>query len=544
MSTTHMTWPAATCLALAACGTAKAPPSVTGVRPSSGADASAPVPSRRSDGHAHNRLVIHADGGRYTIDRNLYGQFSEHLGRSVYEGIWVGEDSTIPHTRGIRKDVVAALRKIRVPVLRWPGGCFADEYHWQDGIGPRNRRPAMINTHWGGVVENNQFGTHEFLDFCEQIGAAPYISGNVGSGTVKEMMEWVEYMTSAADSPIANLRRKNGRKDPWNVPYFGIGNESWGCGGSMTADFYADNFRRYNTFVKNYGEHTVRRIACGANGSDYDWTEHLMKKVGGRMDGLSLHHYTLPTGDWSHKGSATQFTEAEWHSTLRRALEMDDLIFRHAAIMDKYDPEKRVGLVVDEWGAWYDVEPGTNAGFLYQESTLRDALVAGVTLNVFNRHADRVKMANLAQMINVLQALILTDKEKMVVTPTYHVFEMYTVHHDATLLPTDLESADYELDGAKVRAIDVSASRDKAGQIHVTLCNLDPNRPAEVACELEGAAARKLRGRVLTAPEMSTHNTVQAPDAVTPAPFSAFSTTDKGFAVTLPAKSVVVLTVE
>ncbi|MGB8371062.1 MAG: alpha-N-arabinofuranosidase [Limisphaerales bacterium] len=491
-----------------------------------------------------NRLVIHADQPGAEISRNIYGQFSEHLGHCIYGGIWVGEDSPIPNTRGIRNDVVAALKKIQVPVLRWPGGCFADEYHWMDGIGTPTNRPAMINTTWGGVTENNHFGTHEFLDFCDQIGAAPYVSGNLGSGTVQEMMEWVEYMTSDADSPLANLRRQNGREQPWKIPYFAVGNESWGCGGNMTPEYYADNFRRYNTFIKNYGGDKIYRIACGASDSNYHWTEVLMKNVGRQMNGLSLHYYTLPTGNWSHKGSATEFNEAEWFNTLQRALFMDEFVTKHSAIMDKYDPQKRVGLIVDEWGAWYDVEPGSNPGFLYQQNTLRDALVAGVTLNIFNHHADRVKMANIAQMINVLQAMILTDNEKMTVTPSYWVFEMDTVHHDATLLPGELQSVDYAFGDKTIPAVSASASRDKAGRIHVTLCNLNPNQSIEVPCELQGAKATKLSGRILTAPEMNAHNTFDQPDNVKPTEFNAFKLTDNGFVTTLPAKSVVVLEVE
>ena len=491
-----------------------------------------------------NRLVIHADQPGAEISRNIYGQFSEHLGHCIYGGIWVGEDSPIPNTRGIRNDVVAALKKIQVPVLRWPGGCFADEYHWMDGIGTPTNRPSMINTTWGGVTENNHFGTHEFLDFCDQIGAAPYVSGNLGSGTVQEMMEWVEYMTSDADSPLANLRRQNGREQPWKIPYFAVGNESWGCGGNMTPEYYADNFRRYNTFIKNYGGDKIYRIACGASDSNYHWTEVLMKNVGYQMNGLSLHYYTLPTGNWSHKGSATEFNEAEWFNTLQRALFMDEFVTKHSAIMDKYDPQKRVGLIVDEWGAWYDVEPGSNPGFLYQQNTLRDALVAGVTLNIFNHHADRVKMANIAQMINVLQAMILTDNEKMTVTPTYWVFEMDTVHHDATLLPSELQCVDYAFGDKTIPAVSASASRDQAGKIHVTLCNLNPNQSTEVPCELQGAKAGKISGRVLTAPEMNAHNTFDRPDHVKPAEFNTFKVTDDGFITTLPAKSVVVLEVE
>jgi alpha-N-arabinofuranosidase len=491
-----------------------------------------------------NRLVIHADQGKQTINRNIYGHFAEHLGRCIYEGIWVGENSPIPNTRGIRNDVVAALKQMKVPVLRWPGGCFADEYHWKDGIGPREKRPAMINTHWGGVVENNHFGTHEFMDACEQIGAAPYVCGNVGSGSVLEMMEWVEYMTSDANSPMANLRRQNGRDKPWRLPYFGVGNESWGCGGNMTPEYYSDQYRRYNTFVKNYGTNRITRFACGANGADYKWTEVLMANVGRRMNGLSLHYYTVPSGDWGRKGSATQFNEAVWHGTFRRTLEMENLIKRHGAIMDKADPEKRIGMIVDEWGTWYDVEPGTNPGFLYQQNSLRDALVAGINLNLFNQHCDRVKMANIAQTINVLQAMILTDKEKMVVTPTGYVFELFVPHQDATLLPSELTCADYTLGNDRVPGLSVSVSRNQAGLIHLTLCNLNPNQPAELACELQGAAAKSVTGRVLTADAITAHNTFAQPDAVKPAAFNGARVTPTGLTITLPPKSVVALAVQ
>jgi alpha-N-arabinofuranosidase len=488
-----------------------------------------------------NRLVIHADQGKQTISRNIYGHFAEHLGRCIYEGIWVGEDSSIPNTRGIRNDVVAALKQIKVPVLRWPGGCFADEYHWKDGIGPREKRPAMINTHWGGVVENNHFGTHEFMDLVEQLGCDAYICGNVGSGTVQEMMEWVEYLTSDADSPMANLRRQNGRDKPWRVRYFGVGNESWGCGGNMTPEYYADEYRRYNTFVKNYSGNQIYRIACGANGGDYRWTEVLMDKVGKRMNGLSLHHYTIATGNWGKKGSATQFGEDQYHGALRRALEMDTLVRRHGEIMDRRDPQKRIGMIVDEWGIWTDAETGTNPGFLYQQNSLRDALIAAMTFNIFNQHCDRVKMANIAQTINVLQAMILTDKEKMILTPTCHVFEMYAVHHDATLLPADLTCAEYTFGNDKIPGLSVSASRDKAGVIHVSLCNLNPNTPVELTCELRGAKPQGISGRVLTADAVQAHNTFDKPDTVKPAAFGERKLTEGGFTAKLPAKSVVVL---
>lgn len=355
--------------------------------------------------------VLNADVGQGTINRNIYGHFSEHLGRCIYEGIWVGEDSPIPNTNGIRSDVVEALKNIKIPVLRWPGGCFADEYHWKDGIGPRADRKRMVNTHWGGVVENNHFGTHEFMELCRQLECEPYINGNVGSGTVQEMSEWVEYLTFGGESPMSLLRAENGREEPWKVTYFGVGNENWGCGGNMRPEYYADVYRRYQTYVRNYGDNKIHRIACGPNSDDYNWTEVLMREAARFMDSLTLHYYTVP-GEWQNKGPATGFAEREWFTTLRKTLHMDELITRHSVIMDKYDPERRVGLIVDEWGTWYDVEPGTNPGFLYQQNTIRDALVAGLTLNIFHKHHQRVRMANIAQTVNVLQAVILTEGEK------------------------------------------------------------------------------------------------------------------------------------
>ncbi len=487
-------------------------------------------------------LTIDAGKPGAVISPNIYGQFTEHLGRCIYEGIWVEPDSAIPNVRGIRSDVVAALKQMKVPQVRWPGGCFADEYHWRDGIGPRESRPAMINTHWGGVVENNHFGTHEFLDFCEQTGTKPYICLNVGSGSVQEAMEWVEYMTSDADSPMANLRRKNGRDKPWKVRYLAIGNESWGCGGNMTAQFYADNYRRYNTFVKNYDRaNPIDRIACGPNGDNYEWTDTLMKN-GGRMNGLALHNYTLPSGSWrGSKGSATKFGEPEYFATLRNTLKMEELVTKHSAIMDKYDPQKRVGLVVDEWGVWTDVEPGTNPGFLYQQNSLRDAILAAINLHIFQAHADRVTMANIAQMINVLQSMILTDKEKMLLTPTYYVFEMFKVHQGATSLPIALTSPDYVVGAEKIPAVSASASRDAAGRIHVSFTNADPNRPIAVECKLTGTAAKSVSGRVLTAPAVNAINTFASPNIVVPQPFNGATLTGDSLRVTLPAKSVVML---
>jgi alpha-N-arabinofuranosidase len=488
-----------------------------------------------------NRIEIAADEGQTRIHRNIYGHFAEHLGRCIYEGIWVGEDSAIPNIRGIRADVVAALRRIKVPVLRWPGGCFADEYHWRDGIGPRAERPTMVNTHWGGVSENNHFGTHEFMDLCDLLGAAPYICGNVGSGTVQEMQQWVEYITFPGQSPMADLRRRNGRDEPWALPYFGVGNENWGCGGSMRPEYYADLYRRYQTYVRHFGAERVFRIACGANSADCAWTEVLMREAARHMDGLSLHYYTVPGPAWEQKGSATDFDEAGWITALRKGLGMDELIRRHGAIMDRYDPERRVALIVDEWGAWHDVEPGTNPGFLYQQNTLRDALLAALTLNIFNEHCARVRMANLAQMVNVLQAVLLTEGAALVTTPTYHVFALYAAHQDALLLPTRVECDAYAHGGQQMPQLSASASGDEQGNIHLTLCNVHPRQEARVSCVVRGRRPASATATVLTAARMNAYNSVGDPAAVRPAPFGDPAIREETIELTMPAMSVVAL---
>ena len=486
-------------------------------------------------------MVLHADQPKSVINRNLYGQFAEHLGRDIYDGLWVGEGSAIPNTRGIRNDVIEALKKLNVPVLRWPGGCFADEYHWKDGIGPKDKRPVRLNTWWGNVPETNAFGTHEFMDLCELIGADAYVGLNVGSGTPQEMEDWMEYLTSDSNSTWASLRRQNGREKPWKVPFVAVGNENWGCGGNMRPEYYADVYKRYATYVKNYSGNRVFRIASGASDQNYNWTEVMMSQAAKQMQGLSLHYYTLPTGDWSKKGSATQFDEAGWHTTLARTLRMDEFLQKHSAVMDKYDPQKHVGLMVDEWGTWYDPEPGMSMGALFQQNSLRDALVAGINLNIFHRHSDRVQMANIAQLVNVLQAMILTDKEKMLLTPTYHVFEMYKVHQGATLLPLDVTAPQYTFGGSSVPSLHASASRDRAGKVHVSIVNLDPNRSATLSLKITGAGVRSATGRILTGPAMNSINTFNQPDVVKPVPFNGLVVGADQIRMSLPAKAVVVL---
>jgi alpha-N-arabinofuranosidase len=484
-------------------------------------------------------VVVDASNLRIKINKNLYGQFSEHLGNGIYGGIWVGEHSKIPNTHGLRIDVVEALKRIKVPVLRWPGGCFADEYHWKDGIGPRNQRPTMINSHWGGVTEDNSFGTHEFMDLCNKIGCEGYISGNVGSGTVQELSQWVEYMNSDNISPMTELRKKNGREKSWGVKYWGIGNENWGCGGNMRAEFYADQLRKYGTYCRDYGNNKVFKIACGPPDGDYEWTDVIMKNAGGYFSGLSLHHYSFNDGK-----IAADFSEEGWFDILKKTLMMDEYISKHSAVMDKYDPHKKVALIVDEWGTWYAVEPGTNPGFLFQQNTMRDAITAACNLNIFNNHAERVRMANIAQTVNVLQAMILTKEEKMILTPTYHVFDMFKVHQDAMLVTTKINSPDYVFREQKLPAVNSSASIDKNGRMHISLCNIDPKSPQRVVCELKKFKAKTASGQILTARVMNECNTFEKPNALMPKKFLDYALRDNVLEVTLPPMSVVVLEIE
>lgn len=479
-----------------------------------------------------SRFVIDTNRKKSKISKEIYGHFSEHLGRCIYNGIYVGKDSKIPNTNGIRNDVVTALRNIKIPVLRWPGGCFADEYHWKDGIGLVENRKKMINTNWGGVVEDNSFGTHEFLDLCAQLGCEPYINGNVGSGTVQEMSEWMEYMTFDGVSPMAELRKANGHAEPWKIKYFGIGNENWGCGGNMRPEYYADEYRRFQTYVKGKD---LFKIACGPNTEDYNWTEKVMEIAGKYMNGLSLHYYTVPC-TWAEKGSATDFTSADWYVTLKKTLKMEELISNHTQIMNKYDPEHKVGLIVDEWGTWYDVEPGTNPGFLYQQNTMRDALVAAINLNIFNKHSDRVAMANIAQTVNVLQSVILTEGEKMILTPTYYVFDMYKAHQENTLVDSYIETE--EISEEAVPNLHESVSVDEKGTVHITLANLSNEKSYPVECVLNGKKIDAAHARILHG-DMDACNTFEQPGKVAVTPFDQLHITQSGINFTIPARSVI-----
>jgi len=486
------------------------------------------------------------------IDRNIFGQFAEHLGHGVYEGIWVGSDSKIPNTRGIRNDVVAALKALKVPDVRWPGGCFADEYHWRKGIGPQ--RTVTLNPNWGGVIEPNTFGTHEFLDFLDQIGAEAYLSVNVGSGTPQEAAEWLEYLTTAQPTTLAKERAANGHPAPYKVAFLGIGNESWDCGGNMTPDYYLSQLKIYSRFVRNFNpaqqdKQQMLKIAVGPGGGESrwtEWTEAIMKAYQSHtwswdMNGLSMHSYTVVK--WPPSYASVGFGEKEYAQILKSTMEMNDLIAKHSAIMDKYDPEKKIALVVDEWGGWYAPLPGSTPGFLVQQNSLRDAILAALNLNIFAQHADRVRMANIAQMINVLQAMILTDKEKMVLTPTYYVYKMYVPFQDATFVPVTFDAGTFTHDGITLPRIDAIAGKDKAGKLWLAITNVDPNQPAEIKVSLAGINAKSASGETLTAPKVDSVNTFDVPNTVVPKPVSA-KAQDGKLTLELAPKSVTRIAVE
>jgi alpha-N-arabinofuranosidase len=490
---------------------------------------------------SENIISLKIDSSKTIIEKDIYGHFAEHLGRCIYDGIWVGEKSSIPNINGYRKDIIFALKDLNIPLLRWPGGCFADTYHWKDGIGPKEKRASIVNVNWGGVTEDNSFGTHEFLNLCEILGCDAYVSGNVGSGTVQEMAEWAEYMTSSNESPMTKLRKHNGREKPWNVKYFGIGNEAWGCGGDMTAEYYANVCKQFGLYL-NYANNKMIKVASGGRDSDFNhWTEVAMKDVGNqRIQGLSLHYYTFP-GDWNNKSSATDFNEILWFITMKKTLKMDTIIQDHKNIMNTYDKDKKVGLMVDEWGVWCDVEPGTNPGFLYQQNSLRDALVAAINLNIFNNHADRVKMSNIAQIVNVLQSVILTKGNQMVLTPTYYVYKMYKVHQNARLIPLTLISEKYSFNNEFIASLSASASIDVNGKIHITIANLNPNKSIETSL-LVGKKVKSIsKGEIITSKNINDFNDFEKAEKVNIKPFDGYKIGNSSIKLFIPSKSIILI---
>ncbi len=503
--------------------------------------------------HAGTTVTIHADRPGAVINKDVYGQFSEMLGTGIYGGIYVGEKSPIPNTRGFRNDVIAALKELKVPIVRWPGGCYADEYHWRDGIGPK--RTTRLNTNWGDVPDPNTFGTHEFFDFVDLIGADAYINANVGTGSPKEAAQWLEYMTGDQDTTLVSERKANGRDKPWKVAVYAMGNETWGCGGNMRPQYYADLYNQYATFMKTSQNPKPVMLASGdRDGSATDFTSVLMQNRRAPMDAISMHYYTILGPKWEDKDTATGFSEAGWINTLANTLKMDGYISKHDAIMTaaekQYDlqhpgsPHKKIALYIDEWGTWYKPEPGTNPGFLQQQNTLRDAIVAAANFNIFHKYASRVQMTSIAQTVNVLQAMILTDGPKMILTPTYHVFHMYIPFQDATDLPIDIKTGTYKYGKWSVPQVSASAARTKGGAIVIGLANLDPHKPARVAAIIAGAREGQVTGQVLTADAMDAHNTFDNPDAVHPVAFNGAKLAGSRLTATLPPMSVVVLTLQ
>jgi alpha-N-arabinofuranosidase len=489
------------------------------------------------------KIDIQADQPGPVIARQIYGQFAEHLGSGIYGGLWVGTDSKIPNVRGWRSDVVGALKAIKVPVLRWPGGCFADEYHWRDGIGPQAQRPPRVNTSWGGVIEPNAVGTHEFMDLAEQLGTEVYINANLGSGTVQEMAQWLEYLTAEGDTALARERRANGRDKPWKVQYWGIGNESWGCGGNMKPSYYADLYKQWATFAKAPRGNRPKLVASGGQELELHWTETLSAEVK-QMSAITHHQYSLPTRDWKRKGNAVNFPESEWISTLAVPHTIDGYLAKHREILDRNDPAKKFAIYFDEWGSWYDPEPGTDPGFLVQRNTLRDAVLAALHFHVFHRHAERVKMANIAQMVNVLQAVVITDKERMVLTPTYHAFAMHLPFMDATSLPVQLSGVpDYALGKYSIPALSASAAKGADGKLLLSLTHTNPNQALPLQLTVGGKGVRAVTGQLLTAAAMDAENRFEAPDRVKPQPFKAEAKNGQ-LALNIPAKSVLVIEVQ
>jgi alpha-N-arabinofuranosidase len=490
---------------------------------------------------AQNNISLDADSANTRISKHIYGHFAEHVSRVIYDGIYVGEDNAnIPNTNGVRNDIIKALKDLNIPNLRWPGGCFADTYHWKDAIGPKSERKPIENLSWGNYREDNSFGTHEFLNLCELLGAEPYLAVNMNSGTVREAVEWAQYVNHEnGTSYLTDLRAKYGRSKPWNVKYWGIGNESWDCGGHMSADYYINLYKQYATAITSYfNSENLFRIAVGPGFPDYNWTETVMREVPARrIEGLSIHHYAV---NWNHKSSSYEFNNEEYFRTMETAWFMDEFIIRNCEVMDKYDPQKRVALIVDEWGGWYDIDTSGN-GALYQQNSIRDAMIAGLTLNIFNNHSDRVRMANLAQTVNALQAVILTKNEKMILTPTYYVMEMYKVHQDALLVPVQVESKYFVLGDKKIKAVSVSASIDKTYKMHISLTNIDNQNSQQLIIDLKGFNAKKVTGRILTSSKVQDHNTFDNPTKVVPVGYNDAKLSGNNLLVNMPPVSVIVL---
>lgn len=464
-----------------------------------------------------------------TINPNIYGHFSEHLGRCIYPGIWVGLDSKMPNVQGVRKDLVEALKRVNPPVIRWPGGCFADEYHWKDGIGLIDQRPRRPNISWGGD-DSNEFGTDEFMRFCKNIGSEPYVCLNVGSGSPEEASSWLEYCNYAGNSSYSRLRAENGHPQPYGVKYWGVGNENWGCGGSFDPVYYAWEYRRFATYLRR-SDPSVQLIACGH--TSRDWNLRFMEAMRDHlrlMDHLSIHYYF--SGRRNPFGGDVKFTDDEYLNLLFDVQNLEYQIQQAIDIVDFFSERtKNIGIVVDEWGTWHP--QATREAGLYQQNTLRDAILAAVVLNLFNRYSTKVVMANIAQTVNVLQSLCLTEGEKTILTPTYHVFDLYKHHMGNDALKVDVKSPIVREAPPVVRdtgavpparkpvplkALDASASRSKDGRsLVITLVNQSLDEDLETEIHLIGEKeVEKGELAILEAGDVRDHNDFDLPDKVIP----------------------------
>ena len=466
-----------------------------------------------------------------TIAPEIYGHFSEHIGGVFYDGLWVGKDSKIPNVNGFRKQIIDKMKQIHAPVLRWPGGCFAETYDWRDGIG--ENRPVRPNwwTEKDGRYEPNSVGTHEFVDLCELIGAKPYFAVNVTSITPLHARDWMDYCLSPrGTTTLALEREKNGHPEPFDIPYWGIGNENWGGGGNMTPDYYALEYRRFATILKNIPSAPKDLIAGGANGGDYHWTRRLTDSMQGIrriLGGMSFHYYCGKAGD------CVDFSAEQWYELLEKAYRMDELITRHYGVLQGYKMEKEMKLVIDEWGCWHPDGSGPSRGYnlFEQQSTMRDAVISAITLNIFNNQCDKIKMANVAQLVNNLHCLFLAGGENCIETPTFHVFDMFKTHQNGTAIKTVAENND-----ALDARVSVSASV-KDGVMTVTLANCNCAEDVEVSLNLLGGSyAGKATVTTLKGDAMNSHNTFEAPNAVAP---TEVSDVVLDSAITVPAAGVV-----
>lgn len=453
-----------------------------------------------------------------TIKPSVYGQFTEHIGGVIYDGIWVGADSKIPNIGGIRKTLVDHVKRLGRVVVRWPGGCFADRYHWRDGIGPAAHRPRRFGR-WREATEPNTFGTHEFIRFCRLCEVEPYFAANVGTGSPEEFQQWVEYCNAPAGSTtLADERAASGDLAPLGVRYWGVGNESWGCGGKFTPEDYCREYRRFTEWLPEYGVKPYL-IAAGPNGNDLDWTRRFFAKwadgTRAPIQGWAPHYYCGTTGH------ALKFNADQWYEQLAKANQMEKLIVDQWNALAAHDPEHRIKLVVDEWGAWHPAGTEINPNHLFEQmGTLRDALVAALTLDTFNRHAEKVDMANVAQLVNNLHSLFLADGDKFVATPNFHVFEMYRPHHDATSVRIEVRAPAVAFGPAaapgRIFRIAGSASRSGRRALTLTLVHTHATEPAEIAIRLRGGSAASVRRTVLTHQELNAHNTFARPETVVP----------------------------